>query len=308
MKWICRSCARTHDQNAPRCWGCYQWNTLERLEGQVMMDAPKNPFRDAREEAPSGREILVLPDACKIEVVEAAPVPALGVVTLSEVAYEEIVRVESGMPQVDRMVGSFREEGFALGQVMLLSGDRGSGKTRLMLQWARAFSEFGDALILTSEQGLDRVRLAWQEIFSVKPPDALKAWATREWSDGWARARELRPFFLVVDSVQAFLGARPAERIIAMREWVSERNGIIVALSQLNAAGGTLGEHKIEHECDCVLRLEKRRDASGQIEFHDEKPRVSLRIDGKNRFGREDLAAHFLLGETGLTDAPSQRE
>lgn len=75
----------------------------------------------------NGRELL------RKAVQNALPVPIKHIIDMSEVAFEDIAEKEhilTGIPELDKVIG-----GFYMGQLVILSGKRGGGKSTLMSQF-----------------------------------------------------------------------------------------------------------------------------------------------------------------------------
>ncbi len=95
------------------------------------------------------------------EVVSKSPSPSPSSgkpslpVPLNRIEAETISRFESGLPEVDRVLGG----GVVPGSFVLLGGDPGIGKSTLLLQIAAFASREGPVLYVTAEESQAQTRL-----------------------------------------------------------------------------------------------------------------------------------------------------
>src|SRR5262245_51929866 len=99
--YVCADCGSETLKWQGQCPQCARWNTLE------------------------PRTVTRRPAA-------AAPVPAAAAEPLAELATAELPRLETGMAELDRVLGG----GLIPGSVTLLGGEPGIGKSTLLLQLA----------------------------------------------------------------------------------------------------------------------------------------------------------------------------
>lgn len=117
VRYVCTSCGSVSSRWLGRCPQCGEWNTME--EEKVVPEAPKAAQSMAR----SG--------------------PASRATSLSDIALEDMIRVETGIGELDRVLGG----GIVPGALILLSGDPGIGKSTLVLQLAAAVCDKNGAVL-----------------------------------------------------------------------------------------------------------------------------------------------------------------
>ena len=86
--------------------------------------------------------------------------PTSTVQSLGAIAAEDIIRIASGMSELDRVLGG----GLVIGSVVLLGGDPGIGKSTLLLQALNALSERAAVLYVTGEESVQQVALRAQRL------------------------------------------------------------------------------------------------------------------------------------------------
>ena len=231
---------------------------------------------------------------------EVAPAPAsrrakpspLPLLALSQVDEAEERRFSSGLSEVDRVLGG----GFVTGEVVLLGGEPGVGKSTLLLEMAKRMPQ--------------RVYCVAGE----EPPANLKLRAQRLGVTARLLVRETRlepllalleedpPEVLFVDSVQTLEAGGSPGSLVAVREATSalvrfakESGAAVVLVGHVTKEGVVAGPKSVEHAVDATLYLE----TAG--------PYRVLR-SAKNRFGPVGEIGVFRMEEAGLLEVENPSE
>lgn len=223
------------------------------------------------------------------------------VVALKDVKEDSEQRTPVGIGELDRLLGG----GLVAGQVVLLAGPPGIGKSTLMLQAAAKLARKGAFLYATGEESLrqvsgraKRLGLEADQLFLVSETNLAKILATME---------SVKPWAVVLDSVQTVshpqLASSPGS-VGQVRECAAElvraakaRDTVVFLLGHVTKDGTLAGPKVLEHIVDTVLYFDTERHDLLRV----------LRAQ-KNRFGPTDELGLFEMGETGLrevTDASS---
>jgi len=226
---------------------------------------------------------------------------ASAVVALKDVGQDVEKRAAVGIGEFDRLLGG----GLVPGQVVLLAGPPGIGKSTLMLQVAAKLAQKENFLYCSGEESLrqvsgraKRLGLTAEKLLLVCETDLSKILATME---------KVKPWAVVLDSVQTVshpqLASSPGS-VGQVRECAAElvraakaRDTIVFLLGHVTKDGSLAGPKVLEHIVDTVLYFD--------AEQHD-----FLRVlrAQKNRFGPTDEVGLFEMTEGGLkevTDAAS---
>ena len=216
-------------------------------------------------------------------------------VALKDAEGQEESRVPTGLSEFDRLLGG----GVVPGQVCLLAGPPGIGKSTLMLQVAGRLAERGKVLYVSGEESLKQVSarakrlgISSDDIYLLSENSVAKLLST---------VAELKPWAVVLDSVQtAFhpeLASSPGS-VAQVREVASEMlrlakntDTVVFVLGHVTKDGGLAGPKVLEHIVDTVLYFDTERHDLLRV----------LRAQ-KNRFGPTDEVGLFEMGEKGLRE------
>jgi DNA repair protein RadA/Sms len=237
------------------------------------------------------------------DLLEAAP-PAGAVgapVALGEIDARQAPRLETGLPELDRVLGG----GLVPGSVVLLGGEPGVGKSTLALQLAAQVRAAGPILYVTGEESPEQLRLRAERLPRL-PAELLVLPETRveAWSEPW---RPRRPALVVIDSVQTLRTQRvdsAAGSVAQVRECASllaaaakTHGTALILVGHVTKEGTLAGPRVLEHLVDVVLNFEGERAHPFRV----------LRAS-KNRFGSTQEIGVFSMTGEGLVgvDNPSE--
>ncbi len=222
-----------------------------------------------------------------------SPRVAASSISLSEVRLQELERVATGVDELDRALGG----GLVAGQVVLLGGDPGIGKSTLLLQAVSAMSAAGGVLYLTGEESVEQIALRARRLGLEAAGVRLAAETQLERVLGTLEAA--RPRVAVIDSIQTLwsetLQSAPGS-VAQVRECAAQltrhakRAGTALFLvGHVTKEGAIAGPRVLEHIVDTVLYFEG-------------DPHSAFRLVRavKNRFGAVNELGVFAMTEKGL--------
>ena len=214
-------------------------------------------------------------------------------VALESVNASELERIPSGLPELDRALGG----GLVAGQVSLLGGDPGIGKSTLLLQALHAISASLATLYVSGEESSEQVALRARRLGLQS--GSLRLLAETQLERIVATLDSARPRVAVVDSIQTLwsetLQSAPGS-VAQVRECAAQltrhakRNGIaLLLIGHVTKEGAIAGPRVLEHIVDTVLYFEG-------------DPHSSFRLVRavKNRFGAVNELGVFAMTEKGL--------
>ena len=212
-------------------------------------------------------------------------------VALADIAAKDLERLATGVPELDRALGG----GLVGGQVILLGGDPGIGKSTLLLQTVAALRHA--TLYVSGEESADQVALRARRLGLDAAQVRLAAETQLERVLG--ALDSARPRVAVVDSIQTLwsetLQSAPGS-VAQVRECAAQlarhakRAGTALFLiGHVTKEGAIAGPRVLEHIVDTVLYFEG-------------DPHSAFRLVRavKNRFGAVNELGVFAMTDKGL--------
>lgn len=213
--------------------------------------------------------------------------------SLSEVSTDEQKRVESGLGELDRVLGG----GFVPGSLVLVGGDPGIGKSTLLLQVAAKAQFEGPVLYVNGEESAQQVKIRADRLGLAGSGVKLLPEIVFERIAETVVA--LKPSLCIVDSIQTVyteeLSAAPGtvsqvrDVTAGLLRLAKALNCTIVLVGHVTKEGQLAGPRVLEHMVDTVLYFE----GEGGNNLR------ALRAV-KNRFGATNELGIFDMTDQGL--------
>jgi len=214
-------------------------------------------------------------------------------VLLGNIPVSEAARLPTGIGELDRVLGG----GLVAGQVVLIGGDPGIGKSTLLLQALSSLGSGSKTLYVSGEESAEQVALRARRLGVDTAPVHLVAEIQLERIAAALDAQ--RPQVAVVDSIQTLwseqLQSAPGS-VAQVRECAAQlarhakKNGIaLFIIGHVTKEGTIAGPRVLEHIVDTVLYFEG-------------DPNSTFRLVRavKNRFGAVNELGVFAMTEKGL--------
>jgi len=216
-----------------------------------------------------------------------------GLTSLARISAKESTHMSTGVGELDRALGG----GLVVGQVGLIGGDPGIGKSTLLLQALAGMSAARKAVYVTGEESAAQVALRAQRL-QVDTAD-VQLLAEIQLERIAAMLAAAQPEIAVVDSIQTLyseaLQSAPGS-VAQVRECaaqltrIAKQHGIaLVFVGHVTKEGALAGPRVLEHIVDTVLYFEG-------------DPHSSFRLIRafKNRFGPVNELGVFAMTDKGL--------
>ena len=274
--FVCQACGYESPKWAGKCPDCGAWNTLTE---EVKAQETKKPAARTRSFTDFSSEV----------------------VKLSESKAVKEPRIETHIAEFDRLLGG----GLVKGQLTLLAGAPGIGKSTLMLQVAAELSKERKVLYISGEESIgqisgraERLGVNGDNIFLHCETDIQKIVESVE---------NVNPDVLILDSIQTVYHPEftsSAGTVAQVRECTSELvrlckpKGIITfVLGHVTKDGELAGPKILEHMVDCVLYFDTEKDNV-----------IRLLRPHKNRFGSTGEIGLFKMTGKGLEGVENASE
>lgn len=204
-------------------------------------------------------------------------------------------RIKSGFDSLDKALGG----GFVSGQVVLVSGEPGIGKSTLLLQVASNFAKRNKSLYISAEESSHQVYLRAQRLSALN--DNLYVLSDTNLENIISRIENLKPGLIVLDSVQTVYSENlesPAGSVSQVKyvsskitEFSKSKGIISLIVGQVTKEGTIAGPKVLEHLVDTVAQFEGERGYAYRI----------LKVI-KNRFGSSGEIAVFNMTDKGMEE------
>ena len=219
----------------------------------------------------------------------ARPVP------LEEIQIKEVARTPSGIAELDRTLGG----GLVPGQVTLLGGDPGIGKSTLLLQCLATLSGSLETVYVSGEESSDQIALRARRL--ALPLKGLRLLSETQLERILATLEAARPRVAVIDSIQTVWSetlqsapgsvAQVRECAAQLTRYAKRAGTALFIVGHVTKEGAIAGPRVLEHIVDTVLYFEGDTHSTFRL----------LRAV-KNRFGAVNELGVFAMTEKGLRD------
>ena len=273
--YVCTECGYESPKWNGKCAGCGAWNSLEE-------STPAPTVKSA----PGARAAVDLSDR---------------ILELSQVDMESEVRYRTGMGELDRVLGG----GLVKGELVLLGGEPGIGKSTLLLQICQYLGQNHSVLYVSGEESARQIKLRAQRLGV--DTESLYLLTVNDAEAICDTICSTEPDVVIIDSIQTMslsqISSSPGS-LTQVRECTNlfmhtaKRQEIpIFIVGHVNKDGAIAGPKVMEHIVDAVLYFEGERHLSYRI----------LRAV-KTRFGSTNEIGVFEMIDKGLREVenPSQ--
>ncbi|VAW88444.1 DNA repair protein RadA [hydrothermal vent metagenome] len=268
LTFACNDCGAHSTKWAGQCGECGTWNSI------VEVIAAPVTLGDARRGGYAG-------DAgSRIE-------------NLSDVTPEDVLRFDSGLVELDRVLGG----GLVSGSVILIGGDPGIGKSTLLLQTSVSLGQRIKTLYVTGEESLQQISMRAHRLNLAD--NTVRMLSETSVEAILAHTELEKPKVMVVDSIQTVFTeslqsapgsvAQVRESAARLVRYAKQTGTIMFLVGHVTKDGAIAGPRVLEHMVDTVLYFEG--DQNSQF-------RVIRAI--KNRFGAVNELGAFAMTELGL--------
>ena len=272
--FFCQNCGHEETKWLGQCPMCKEWNTF--VEEKVITSSVSASVKKDRD-------------------IEKK------IVALSQVNTDEQKRFQTGMKELDRVLGG----GIVPGSLVLVGGDPGIGKSTLLLQVCQKLAKERQVLYISGEESLVQIKLRANRMGDFS--DNMKLFCETNLGTIRDVIEKKQPEFVVIDSIQTMYSEEVASAPGSVSQ-VRESTNVFMQLAKglgitifivghVTKEGTVAGPRVLEHMVDTVLYFEGDRHASYRI------------LRGvKNRFGSTNEIGVFEMRQNGLVEVENPSE
>lgn len=283
--FVCNNCGFESTKWLGLCPSCQNWNTFSEM---TLPDKPKKGF--------GAKEFT-------------GPVENLQ--KINTVISSELSRISTSISEFDRVLGGKEGvQGIVPGEVILLSGDPGIGKSTIMLQIALQIAQNKKKVLYVSgEESESQIKIRAERIASkeVIEKEELYLLSSTDIDQAVATAEKHKVDLLIIDSIQTvaseqatgFPGSLPQLRYSTLKlvNYAKSTHTPVFFIGHVTKEGTIAGPQLLAHMVDCVLYLEGEALTGTRI----------LR-SLKNRFGDTSEVGIFVMEEKGLVEIANVKD
>ena len=267
--FVCENCGAKQPKWMGKCPSCGAWSTLvEEVEVKLKKNISNKEFEKY---------------------------------SLDNIFIEENIRYTSNMKEFDRVLGG----GLVKGEVVLLTGNPGIGKSTLLLQVSEEYTKYGEVFYISGEESVNQIKYRSQRL-GVKNSNIFLINET-DIEILESNIKKTKPALVVIDSIQTIYSSLQ-DSIPGTVTQIRESTLRIIDLAKsleipffivghITKDGKVAGPKLLEHMVDCVLQFEGEEGNYYRI----------LR-SLKNRFGSTNEIAVFNMETDGMQEVENPSE
>lgn len=275
--YVCKECGYKSIKWMGKCPNCGEWGSLEE-EVEVTV---------ANKKIPKG--------SLSFQEIDEK------LVSFDEIKMEENFRYKTKVKEFDRLLGG----GLVQGEVILLTGNPGIGKSTLLLQMANEYTEYGDIIYISGEESLSQIKSRGDRL-GIKNKN-LYLMSETNVDKIYEYISERKPKVVIIDSIQTLysetsdsIAGTPTqirEATLKIVDVAKKNNICFFIVGHITKDGKVAGPKMLEHMVDAVFTFEGEEGLFYRI----------LRSE-KNRFGSTNELAIFSMEEDGLREIQNSSE
>ncbi len=274
--YICSECGHRSPKWLGKCPECGSWGTLD-------------------EEV----EISTRPTSGRSKIVTGKNESKL--YSIKDIEVEKNFRYKTSFLEFDRVLGG----GLVQGEVVLLTGNPGIGKSTLLLQAAEEYTSYGDVLYVIGEESPSQIKDRGERLGVTS--SNLYLMPETEIESIYEKIVQKKPKVVVIDSIQTLyssnLDSIPGtptqirECTLKIVEMAKTHNISFFIVGHITKDGKVAGPKLLEHMVDAVLNFEGEEGLYYRI------------LRGiKNRFGSTNELGIFNMEEDGMKEVKNSSE
>lgn len=260
--YVCEKCGEEFQKWQGKCSNCNAWNSLKELkiESSLSKGRDKSDYQKPKK--------------------------------ISQIKSNQEFKSSTEISELDLVFGG----GIVNGEIVLIAGNPGIGKSTLMLQMA---SKFKKCLYVSAEESLNQIKSRWERL-KLKNENTIFL-STPDINEAIENIAKSKPDLVIVDSIQAISDpSNPSSSgnpiqvklcSLKLQNFAKKSNTPIIITSHVTKSGIVAGPKTLEHLVDAVFYLEGEKESQ-----------VRILRSVKNRFGPIDEIGIFKMTSNGMQE------
>lgn len=276
--YVCSECGFKTIKWMGKCDGCGEWGT----------------FEEEIEISPIVAKSIKSSTNSLVNIQEK-------VVSFANVQLEKNFRYKTKISEFDRILGG----GLVKGEVVLITGNPGIGKSTLLLQTAKEYTEYGDVLYVSGEESPAQIKSRGERLGIYS--ENLYLMSETDIQSIYEYVITKKPKIVIVDSIQTLYNSEVdsipgtptqiRECTLKIIELAKKNDVSFFIVGHITKDGKVAGPKLLEHMVDAVFHFEGEEGLFYRI----------LR-SLKNRFGSTNELAVFSMEDTGIHEVKNSSE
>lgn len=223
------------------------------------------------------------------------------VFSFDKVQIEKDFRYKTSIGEFDRLLGG----GLVKGEVVLITGNPGIGKSTLLLQTAKEYTKYGEVLYVSGEESPAQIKSRGERLGINSP--SLYLMSETDIQGIYEYVVTKKPKIVVVDSIQTLYNSEVdsipgtptqiRECTLKIVEMAKKYEVSFFIVGHITKDGKVAGPKLLEHMVDAVFQFEGEEGLFYRI----------LRSQ-KNRFGSTNELAVFSMEDNGIQEVKNSSE
>lgn len=270
VKYVCNECGQSSLKWMGRCTSCGAWNSLEE-EIEIKVKGSKKEIKDIKAYTCDGDKV------------------------------EDDFRYATKLLEFDRVLGG----GLVKGEVVLITGNPGIGKSTLLLQASNEYTKYGKVIYVSGEESVSQIKFRANRL-NIESSNLFIINET-EVSSLCAYIQKAKAKVVVIDSIQTLYNGNydaipgtPTQIRESTLEILNLAKGndiSIFIVGHITKDGKVAGPKLLEHMVDAVLNFDGEEGNFYRI----------LRSQ-KNRFGSTNEIGIFSMENDGMKEIKNPSE
>ncbi len=261
--YVCEECGEESQKWQGKCDSCNAWNTLKELHIESALSSQsrdKSNYQNPQK--------------------------------ISQIKSDKEFKISTKLSEVDLVFGG----GIVNGEIALIAGNPGIGKSTLVLQLS---NKIDGCLYISAEESLNQIKSRWERLGLINNNTSFLS--TADINEAIEGIIKTKPKLVIIDSIQAISDSTNVSSAgnpvqvklcsLKLQNLAKKSNTPIIITSHVTKSGIVAGPKTLEHLVDGVFYIEGEKESQ-----------VRILRSVKNRYGPIDEIGIFKMTNKGMEE------